>query len=42
MGRCSVDGAVKRCALAQEQVNQQSYRRVLAVELSDDKLDGVL
>jgi len=41
---CVVQGPAKRCALTQEQVNQQSRQRVFAVELSiaADKLDGVL
>jgi invasion protein IalB len=41
---CVVQGAVKRCAVTQEQVNQQSRQRVLAAELTlaGDKLDGVL
>lgn len=41
---CVVQGSVKRCAITQEQVNQQSRQRVLAAELTlaGDKLDGVL
>jgi invasion protein IalB len=41
---CVVEGTAKRCVMTQEQVNQQSRQRVLAVELSGaaDKLDGVL
>jgi invasion protein IalB len=41
---CVVEGAAKRCSLTQEQVNQQSRQRVLAIEVSSagDKLDGVL
>ena len=41
---CVVQGPAKRCALTQEQVNQQSRQRVFAIELSTtgDKLEGVL
>lgn len=41
---CAVQGAAKRCALTQEQVNQQTRQRVFAIELttSGDKLEGVL
>jgi invasion protein IalB len=41
---CVVQATTKRCALTQEQVNQQSRQRVLAIELSvaGDTLDGVL
>ena len=41
---CAVREATKRCAITQEQVNQQSRQRVLAVELTTagDKLEGML
>lgn len=41
---CVVQGPAKRCSITQEQVNQQSRQRVLAVELAvaADKLEGVL
>jgi len=41
---CVVQGPVKRCALTQEQINQQSRQRVFAIEISiaGDKLEGIL
>lgn len=41
---CAVQGPVKRCAITQEQVNQQTRQRVFAIELTStgDKLEGVL
>jgi invasion protein IalB len=42
---CVLQDAVKRCALSQQQTDQQSHQRVLAIELntfSADKADGVL
>lgn len=41
---CVVQGPAKRCAITQEQVNQQSRQRILALELtySGDKTDGIL
>lgn len=41
---CVVQGPAKRCAITQEQVNQQSRQRVFAIEIAgvSDKLEGVL
>jgi invasion protein IalB len=41
---CALQGNVKRCALTQEQTNQQTRQRVFAVELTPagDKIEGVL
>ncbi|MGA2793927.1 MAG: invasion associated locus B family protein [Roseiarcus sp.] len=42
---CVLQDAAKRCALSQQQADQQSRQRVLAIELnafSTDKVDGVL
>jgi invasion protein IalB len=42
---CVMDGAAKRCDLTQQQTDQQSRQRVLAIELSaatTDKVDGAL
>lgn len=41
---CTLQGAVKRCGLTQEQTNQQSRQRVFAVELTpvSDRIEGVL
>lgn len=41
---CVLQGNVKRCALTQEQTNQQTRQRVFAVELTPagDRIEGVL
>lgn len=41
---CVVQGPAKRCAITQEQVNQQSRQRIFAVEITaaGDKLEGIL
>ena len=42
---CVQDGSAKRCALSQQQTDQQSHQRVLAIELSaasGDKVEGAL
>lgn len=41
---CVVQGPAKRCAITQEQVNQQTRQRVFAVEVTSvgDKLEGIL
>lgn len=41
---CVVQGPAKRCAITQEQVNQQSRQRVFAIEIAGvgDKLEGIL
>lgn len=41
---CAVQGAAKRCGVTQEQTNQQTRQRVLAVELAPagDRIEGIL
>lgn len=41
---CVVQGPAKRCAIMQEQANQQTRQRVFAIEIANagDKLEGVL
>jgi invasion protein IalB len=41
---CSLQGGAKRCALSQQELDQQSRQRVLAIELAPlaDKADGTL
>ncbi|WP_204307255.1 invasion associated locus B family protein, partial [Enterobacter hormaechei] len=41
---CAVQGNAKRCGLTQEQTNQQTRQRVLAMELTlvGDRIEGVL
>ncbi|MDR3376672.1 MAG: invasion associated locus B family protein [Ancalomicrobiaceae bacterium] len=41
---CVVQGQTKRCALVQEQVNEQTHQRILTIELGivGEKLEGVL
>lgn len=38
---CVEQGAGKRCALSQQQADQQSHQRVLAIELTASSPDGV-
>ncbi|MFX7140837.1 invasion associated locus B family protein, partial [Acinetobacter baumannii] len=41
---CMVQGNAKRCGLTQEQTNQQTRQRVLAMEVTlvGDRMEGVL